>query len=259
MMTGAPRLIERRRLISRTAAGAGALLLGGCDRLSHAAWFTRMLETATSVNRHAQALITPDGAVGRQYTEADLSPDFRSNGTHNPDNREYQALAAADFADWRLAVGGLVEHPARFSLPELRSLPPVTQITRHDCVEGWSCIGQWTGVPLHALLAPLGVKPNARYVMFFCYDTVGGASEPYYESIDLAEARHPGTILAYGMNSQPLPIPYGAPLRLRLGRQLGYKMAKYLKRIELVEDFGHIHGGKGGFYEDNGYAWYAGI
>lgn len=240
-------------------AGVGTLMLGGCDKLSRSAWFTRMLDSAAGVNQHLQAGITPHGAMGRQYAEADLSPHFKSNGTSNPADPEYQALASNNFVDWRLEIGGLVDRPMRLSLAALRALPAVTQITRHDCVEGWSCIGKWTGVPLRTVLAPVGVQPRARYVMFFCYDTVGAATEKYYESIDLAEAQHRQTILAYAMNDQSLPIPYGAPLRLRLGRQLGYKMAKYLTRIELVESFSHVEGGRGGFYEDNGYAWYAGI
>ena len=251
--------IDRRGWIGRAVGGLGTLMLGGCDRLSRSAWFTRMLDSAAGVNQHVQAAITPRGAIGRQYTEADLSRHFKSNGTSNPDDPEYQKLASNNFLDWRLEVGGLVDHPTQLSLADLRALPAVTQNTRHDCVEGWSCIGKWTGVPLSTVLAPLGVQPRARYVMFFCYDRVGGAIDKYYESIDLEEARHPETILAHAMNDQPLPIPYGAPLRLRLGRQLGYKMAKYLTRIELVESFSHIQGGRGGFYEDNGYAWYAGI
>lgn len=254
-----PQRIGRRQLFGRAAAGTGMLLLGGCDELSRSAWFSRVLDRAESVNRNVQAAITPHGTRAREYTEADLSPEFKSNGTHNPSDPEYQALAQNDFADWRLEMGGLVDHPMRLSLAELQELPAVTQITRHDCVEGWSCIGKWTGVPLRTVLAPLGVQRRARYVMFFCYDTVGNASERYYESIELAEAQHPQTVLAYGMNGRMLPIPYGAPLRLRLGRQLGYKMAKYLRRIELVESFSQIEGGHGGFYEDNGYEWYAGI
>ena len=251
--------IDRRRFIARSAAGATALLLSGCDRLSRSKRFTSLLDSAETLDRTVQPALTPRGATGRLYTEADLSRHFKSNGTHDPDDAEYQALARNGFVDWRLDVGGLVDRPTRFSLAALRALPAVTQITRHDCVEGWSCIGKWTGVPLRALLAPLGVRRPARYVMFFCYDRVGGAPERYYESIDLAEVQDPETILAYAMNDRTLPIPYGAPLRLRLGRQLGYKMAKYLRRIELVERFDHIEGGHGGFYEDNGYAWYAGI
>jgi DMSO/TMAO reductase YedYZ molybdopterin-dependent catalytic subunit len=253
---------SRRRFLLRTLTGAAALALGGCDRLSHAEWFNRMLDAATGLNQHLQGLVTPPGSTGRQYTKADISPHFKSNGTHHPADPEYQALARNGFADWKLELGGLVDHPGTLSLAELRALPSVTQITRHDCVEGWSCIGEWTGVPLAAVLAPLGIHKRARYVVFRCYDTVktvGTVGEAYYESIDLAEARHPETILAYAMNGQRLPIPHGAPLRLRLGRQLGYKMPKYLKRIELVESFAHIEGGHGGLYEDNGYAWYAGI
>lgn len=255
----AQRRIERRRFLGRAASGGAALLLGGCDRLSHSTWFSRMLNSAEQVNRHVQTAITPPGTRGRSYTEADLSPHFKSNGTHDPSDPDYQSLARNDFAEWRLELGGLVDRPMQLSLADLRALPAVTQITRHDCVEGWSCIGKWTGAPLRTVLEPLGVQRRARYVMFFCYDTVGAAGEKYYESIDLEEVQHPQTILAYGMNDRTLPIPYGAPLRLRLGRQLGYKMAKYLKRIELVESFRHVEGGNGGLYEDNGYEWYAGI
>ena len=257
-MTG-HRRIDRRRFIAGAAGGTGALLLSGCDRQSQDSWVTRVLDSAESLTRRAQEAIAPRGAVGREYTEADLSQHFRSNGTHDPADADYKEFARNGFKDWQLELGGLVDRPMRLSLAELRAMPTVTQITRHDCVEGWSCIGKWTGVPLAAVLAPLGVQRRARYVMFFCFDTLEGASERYYESIDLAEAAHPQTILAYAMNDQTLPVPYGAPLRLRLGNQLGYKMAKYLRRIELVESFSQIQGGRGGFYEDNGYEWYAGI
>ncbi|MGH7066413.1 MAG: molybdopterin-dependent oxidoreductase [Acetobacteraceae bacterium] len=251
--------IDRRRLIARVGAGAGALMLAGWARPARSAWLNRVLDFEEQVDRTVQMAIAPPGTTGREYTKADISPHFKSNGTHDPGNPEYQALARNGFADWRLQISGLVDRPARLSLTALRAMPGVTQITRHDCVEGWSCIGEWTGVPLARVLAPLGVQKRARYVMFFCYDTVPGAREKYYESIALAEASHPETILAYAMNGRTLPIPYGAPLRLRLGRQLGYKMAKYLRRITLVESLADIEGGHGGFYEDNGYEWYAGI
>lgn len=253
------RKIDRRRLLGRLGAGGATLLPAGWARPARAAWVTRLLNTAETMDQYLQNVITPPGSMGREYTEADISPHFRSNGTHDPDNPEYQALARNNFAGWRLDVSGLVDHPTRLSLATLHAMPSVTQITRHDCVEGWSCIGKWTGVPLSTVLQPLGVQKRARYVMFFCYDRLPGAFEQYYESIDLAEAAHPETILAYGMNGRALPIPYGAPLRLRLGRQLGYKMAKYLRRIALVESFADVEGGHGGFYEDNGYEWYAGI
>ncbi len=171
--------------------------------------------------------------------------------------------AAKGFSDWRVTVGGLVEHPLSLSIADLRAMPFRTQITRHDCVEGWSCIGEWTGTPLRLVLAAARPRPEARYVMFYCADPMGGASPDapnyYYESLDLLEAIHPQTILAYALNGATLPVEHGAPLRLRAERQLGYKMAKYLQRIELVTDFGKINGGRGGYWEDQGYSWYGGI
>jgi DMSO/TMAO reductase YedYZ molybdopterin-dependent catalytic subunit len=206
-----------------------------------------------------QRALTGAQALAREFTEADLSPDFKSNGTQDPDDPAYQKLAKNGFKDWRLEVGGLVERPAHFTLAELRALPSRTQITRHDCVEGWSCIGKWKGAKLSALLDRVGVRPAARYVVFFCADPMNMDGDKYYESIDVAGAYHPQTILAYEMNDKTLPVPYGAPLRLRDERQLGYKMPKYIMRIELVESFAHIGGGNGGYWEDQGYEWYAGI
>jgi DMSO/TMAO reductase YedYZ molybdopterin-dependent catalytic subunit len=167
-----------------------------------------------------------------------------------------------EFTDWRLKIDGLVRKPASWSLDEIRAMPSRTQITRHDCVEGWSAIGQWSGVPLSHLLQQTEVMPNARYVVFRCADDLIGSRDGtglYYESIDMVDAFHPQTIMAYAMNGKPLPVPHGAPLRLRVERQLGYKMAKYVMRIELVEDFSKIGLGRGGFWEDRGYEWYAGI
>jgi len=164
------------------------------------------------------------------------------------------------FAAYRLEVGGLVERPASLSLADLRALPSRTQITRHDCVEGWSAIGKWKGAKLSALLDIVQPKAAARYVVFHCADPMeNDGTSPYYESIDFEDAYHPQTILAYELNDKTLPVPNGAPLRLRVERQLGYKHAKYLMRIELVESFTGIAGGKGGYWEDQGYQWYAGI
>jgi DMSO/TMAO reductase YedYZ molybdopterin-dependent catalytic subunit len=138
-------------------------------------------------------------------------------------------------------------------------LPSRTQITRHDCVEGWSAIGQWTGVRLAGLLGAAGLLPRARYAVFHCADDMAGNGGRYYESIDLFDAFHPQTILAYAMNGAPLTVAHGAPLRLRVERQLGYKQAKYVMRVEMVDRLDNIGGGKGGFWEDRGYEWYAGI
>ena len=171
------------------------------------------------------------------------------------------ALKTGGFADYRLIIGGLVERPLSLSLADLRSRPAQSQITKHDCVEGWTSIGEWTGVRLETLLDEAGLKPEARYIVFHCFDALDQTEtgDRYYESIDLIDARHPQTILAYAMNGQTLPVPHGAPLRLRVERQLGYKHAKYIRRIEAVESFAHIGGGKGGYWEDRGYEWYAGI
>jgi DMSO/TMAO reductase YedYZ molybdopterin-dependent catalytic subunit len=255
--------LNRRKLVAGAAGGTAALLLGGCDKLSNSTWFPPVLDSAEAVNEVVQPALAGPQAMAREYTEADLSAAFKSNGTSNPEDPAYQELAKNNFADWRLELTGLVERPMRLSLAELRELPSRTQITRHDCVEGWSCIGKWKGARLGALLERARPKPQARYVMFFCADpmerTLDGGEIKYYESIDLAGAYHPQTILAYEMNDAPLPIPYGAPLRLRDERQLGYKMAKYIMRIELVDSFDQIGGGRGGYWEDQGYEWYAGI
>jgi DMSO/TMAO reductase YedYZ molybdopterin-dependent catalytic subunit len=251
--------LGRRRFMAQAAAGASVLLLSGCDRLSQSTWFPRILDSAEAVTRAVQRAITGHEALAPEYTEADLSPHFRSNGTHDPDNPDYTKLAANGFADWRLEVDGLVERPTSLSLADLRALPSRTQITRHDCVEGWSCIGKWKGSRLSALLDKVGVRPEARYVVFHCADPMDMSGAKYYESIDFGDAYHPQTILAYEMNDQTLGVPYGAPLRLRNERQLGYKMAKYIMRIELVDDFAKIGGGHGGYWEDQGYEWYAGI
>ncbi|MPR07324.1 molybdopterin-dependent oxidoreductase [Microvirga tunisiensis] len=253
---------DRRSFLKRTAALTGTLALGGCDRLSEARWFRQVLDSAESATLRAQRLLLGSGSLAREYTEADLSPVFKANGSTSVDDFDYQTFADKNFVDWRLQVDGLVERPQQLSLAELRAMPSRTQITRHDCVEGWSCIGKWTGVPLAHVLEQAGVQPRARYVVFRCADTLEPTLDgtgQYYESIGFEDAYHPQTILAYEMNGRPLPIPHGAPLRLRVERQLGYKMAKYIMRIELVESFAGISRGRGGFWEDRGYEWYAGI
>jgi len=250
--------IDRRRFVIGALQAAGLFVLAGCDNLSRSDWFTSLLGKAEGVTRRAQRLLTPRRAMAKEFTEADLSPVFPPNGTDNPANPVYQALARNGFADWRLEVGGLVQHPAVFSLAELRDMPSRTQITRHDCVEGWSAIGKWTGIQLGELLARVQPLPSARYVVFYCADP-DEDGQHYYESIDFEDAYHPQTILAYELNGKTLPIAHGAPVRLRVERQLGYKMAKYVMRIEVMESFASMAGGQGGYWEDQGYEWYAGI
>jgi DMSO/TMAO reductase YedYZ molybdopterin-dependent catalytic subunit len=252
--------VSRRRFLSRVAAAMGALGLAGCDRLSQSEWFPRLLGSAEKLNAGVAKLVTGRAAMAQEFTPADLSPTFRSNGTAQPDNPGYAALAANGFNDYALEVAGLVAAPRRFSLAELRALPSRTQITRHDCVEGWSAIGKWQGARLSAVLAAVQPTANARYVVFHCADPMeADGKSPYYESIDMDDAYHEQTLLAYELNDRPLPVANGAPIRLRVERQLGYKHAKYVMRLEIVESFAGIGEGKGGYWEDQGYQWYAGI
>jgi len=247
-------MISRRKFV---VAGGSSLLLGGCDKLDQSPAFKGILRSADTLARGSQRLLGRN-ALAPQFTDADLSPIFRSNGTAMPDTTEYAQHLANNFADWRLTVDGLVAHPLSIPLATIRSLPYRTQITRHDCVEGWSAIGKWHGVQLSRFLDAAGLSTRAKYIVFHCADRFG--STPYYESIDLVDAFHPQTILAWGMNNHLLPVQNGAPLRLRVERQLGYKQAKYVQRIEAVDSLAGIGGGKGGYWEDaSDYAWYAGI
>jgi DMSO/TMAO reductase YedYZ molybdopterin-dependent catalytic subunit len=249
----------RRRFFVRAAAATSALWLAGCDQLSRTEWVPRVLDSAEKLNRSLANLVGRK-AMAQEFAESDRSPAFRSNGSDDPDTPQYNEWAATGFAGYTLDVGGLVGTPRKFSLAELRVLPSRTQITRHDCVEGWSAIAKWKGARLAALLDIVKPQPHARYAMFYCADSMAqDGTDLYYESIDLDDAFHPQTILAYEMNDAPLPIPNGAPLRLRVERQLGYKHAKFITGIELVESFDRIGGGKGGYWEDQGYQWFAGI
>ncbi|WP_127901626.1 molybdopterin-dependent oxidoreductase [Solirhodobacter olei] len=258
--------MERRTLLRLGAGTLASLSLTGCktfDFLSNPDDPARdVLISANRLTERAQRLLQGRDALARTYTEADIRQPMRPNGSTDPQAADYLALKKAGFADYRLTLGGAVETPLTLSLADIKAMPQQTQITRHDCVEGWSCIAKWKGVRLSHLLDRARVKPAARYAVFHCFDALTtGLSGPqyYYESIDLRSARHPQTILAWSMNGAPLPVANGAPLRLRVERQLGYKMAKYIKSITLVPDFAGIRGGKGGYWEDRGYEWYAGV
>ncbi len=253
---------SRRRLLAALAAGAGVPMLAGCDRLGETPWFRRVLETGEDINRTVQRFFLSPSSLAREYGEADIAPQFRANGSTNPDSPAYRAQAANGFADWKLDVGGLVETPMQFSLADLRAMPAREQITRHDCVEGWSCIGKWKGVQLARVLEKVRLLPQARFILFRCADELEKTADRsgfYYETHALEDAFHPQTILAYDLNGETLPIAYGAPLRLRTERTLGYKMAKYVMRIEAIDSFAAIGRGKGSFWADRGYDWYAGI
>ncbi len=265
-------IITRRQALITGLAGSGALLTGcskifQADTLTESASFQRVLAAAQGWTRATQRFLLGGGAMAKEFKPSEISTHFKANGTYNPGGMDYDRQVAEGFVNWRLTVDGLVTHPLSLSIAELRRLPARSQITRHDCVEGWSAIGGWTGVPLGLLLKAAGVRPGAKYVVFYCADNLDGDPDKggeqsrgrYYESIGLVDAMHPQTLIAYDMNGKPLDVPHGAPLRLRVERQLGYKMAKYVQHIQLVSDFRGISGGQGGYWEDRGYDWYAGI
>jgi DMSO/TMAO reductase YedYZ molybdopterin-dependent catalytic subunit len=258
--------LNRRAFLTNAGLGASALGLGGCDILDgfneRDAAKRNFLEGANSLTYRAQRLIGGGHSLAPEYTMADIKQSQHPNGITAPEDQDYLDLAARGFAGYTFKVTGLVEKPLEFTREQLMAMPARTQITRHDCVEGWSCIAKWTGVPLGKVLEEAKPKLEARFAVFHCFDTIeqglGGAIK-YYESIDLIDAYHQQTILAYGLNDKPLPVANGAPLRVRVERQLGYKMAKYVHTVELVSKFTDIGEGNGGYWEDRGYDWYAGL
>lgn len=251
-------VLSRRALVGGLATGSG-LMLSGCDRMGNDPRFRRLLQSGEQGNYALQRLLQDRTALAEEFAPGQRSPVFRANGTRMPGGADYARHLAARFADWQLVVDGAVARPQVYSLAQLRRMPARSQITRHDCVEGWSAIAKWTGTPLKLLLDRAGVSPQARFAVFHCADPQGNGSM-YYESIDRVDAVHPQTMMAWAINDQLLPVQNGAPLRLRVERQLGYKHAKYVQRIELVPTLAGIGGGKGGYWEDiAGYEWYAGV
>jgi len=248
----------RRRLLTAGALGSGGLILSGCDRLSADPGFRALLMGAEDLHERSQRLLGGRNGLAREFSESDMSPVFRANGNRSVDDAGYRRHLASGFAQWRLRVDGRVRRPLALPLSALQAIEQRAQITRHDCVEGWSAIGKWQGPRLSHVLDLAGLMPEARFIVFHCADSFGAA--PYYESIDLVDAYHPQTILAWRMNDRPLPEAHGAPLRLRVERQLGYKHAKYVMRIEARTTLAGLYGGSGGYWEDSGdYHWYAGI
>ena len=252
------RRFTRRQLIH--AGLAGTAVAGVALATSRYPVPVRNLyDVADALNYNLHDLLLRGQPLVREFAQADIVHDFPTSGVTAPRDERYQRMKADDFSDWRLSVDGLVERPLNLSLAELQQLPAQSQITMHTCDEGWSAIGEWTGVRLSELLSRAGVQANARYVVFHCMDTQYN-DVPYYESIDLFAASHPQTILAYGLNGRPVPEKNGAPLRLRIETQIGYKHAKFVERVELVESLLHIGAGRGGWWEDVDEAiWYAGL
>lgn len=250
-------LLTRRTLVTGGALGAG-LLLSGCDKLAQQPGFRRILFSGEKINMGLQRALMDRNALAPEFRPDQMSPVFRTNGNSNPNTADYNQHVAENFVNWRLEVGGLVDRPLRLSLTDIGAFPQRAQITRHDCVEGWSAVGKWQGPMLGNVLKAAGVRTSARYIVFTCADLWSGA--PYYESIDMVDAFHPQTILAWAMNDKRVSVGHGAPIRLRVERHLGYKNAKYVMRIDAVASLAGIGLGKGGYWEDHvNYDWYAGI
>lgn len=250
-------LITRRKLITTglmaaagtSTLGVTALLANRYDLIppDHGGIYG-IGETLTYAT---QRLLMSGQSLAREFDRSDISRVTPVNGPP-PEDETYRRLLSGSFTDWRLSVDGLVARPSSFSLEELKRFPAHSQITLHVCEEGWSFIAEWTGVQLSYLLNLVGVRPEAKYVVFFPFDQ-------WWDSLDMLDAFHPQTFLAYGMNGQELPTEHGAPVRLRVSRQLGYKSIKYLSRITVTDTMDNFGKGLGSAGSEYGYSWYAGI
>jgi DMSO/TMAO reductase YedYZ molybdopterin-dependent catalytic subunit len=246
--------VKRRLFLASSISAA----LAGCGPIANTvannpAW-QKVLESVEPLDH---ALIGTRG-LAREYADSAVDRNFRVNGFATPDDSHYVRLAAHGFVDYKLVVDGAVDRPRTFAYSQLLRMPRQTQTTRHDCVEGWSAIGKWSGVRLADILDAAGVRRDARYAIFHCLDN-DGSGTLYYESLDLHQAYHPQALLALTLNDALLDPAHGAPVRLRVPTQLGYKSAKWVARIELASSFASVGGGRGGYWEDQGYEWYAGI
>jgi DMSO/TMAO reductase YedYZ molybdopterin-dependent catalytic subunit len=246
--------VKRRLFIASSVSAA----LAGCGPIANTVagnpvW-QKILNSVEPVNH---ALIGTRG-LAREYGDSAVDRDFRVNGFATPGTTQYARLVAGHFSDYRLIVDGAVDRPHAFEYSQLLRMPRLTQTTRHDCVEGWSAIGKWSGVRLGDILDAAGPRREARYAIFHCMDD-DGSGTLYYESLNLHQAYHPQALLALTLNDAPLDPAHGAPVRLRVPTQLGYKSAKWIARIELASSFSRVGSGQGGYWEDQGYEWYAGI
>lgn len=245
----------KRRLFLASSISAA---LAACSPIGTKLNDTKGFHDALTSAEALDARIIGTRGMAALYRPQDISRDFPIDSLDTPSDAAYQLQAAEMFRGFKLTVNGLVERPAAIPLAQLEHMMNVDQITRHDCVEGWSAIAQWQGVRVADVLALAKPKANARYAVFHCSDRDAGGS-PYYESLSLAQAAHPQTILALRQNGAPIVPDRGAPVRVRVPTQLGYKSAKWVARIELVASLAPLGDGKGGYWEDQGYEWYAGI
>lgn len=243
------KLVTRRKAIVTGLASLGGMVLAGCSKPLPPT-YGNILRMGDALTYVAQRALLPGQSLVKEYRHNDIS-SFPATGTTNPGNpanefysEDYGRLQSGAFANWGLSIEGRVQRPGSYSLSDLQTFPARKQITRHTCEEGWTAIAEWTGVPLSTVLQSVGILPSARFVNFYAYDG-------YMDSIDLLDAFHPQTMLAYGMNGRDLPVPHGAPVRLRVETQIGYKSMKYLQRIVVTDEFVDMG--------DTGWSWYVGI
>jgi DMSO/TMAO reductase YedYZ molybdopterin-dependent catalytic subunit len=246
--------MKRKLFLASSISAALAACSPIGTKLNDSHGFHSALEAAEKLNA---SLIGTRGRV-REYSQRDISSNFPLDSLDTPGSYEYMRMIADRFSTYSLVVDGAVEHPQRLSLSQLQHLMNVTQITRHDCVEGWSAIAQWQGVRVADIVALARPRREARYVVFHSFD-VDSNGTPYYESLSLDQAAHPQTLLALRQNGKAIVPERGAPVRLTVPTQLGYKSAKWVRRVEVVASLKPLYGGKGGYWEDQGYEWYAGI
>jgi DMSO/TMAO reductase YedYZ molybdopterin-dependent catalytic subunit len=249
--------LSRRKLIATgVAAAAGASGLTVAARLAARYGLIPpdhggLYGAGEALTYAAQRLLTRH-SLAREFPRSLISKPPFANATAPPSD-EYKRLQAGGFADWRLAVDGMVARPASYSLAELKNYPPRSQITHLACEEGWSYIAEWTGVPLSHVLNAVGILPQAKYVVYFSIE------RDLWDSIDMDDALHPQTLVTYAMNGGDLPVGHGGPLRLRVPRQLGYKSVKYITRLTVTDSLKKFGTGLGSAAPDFGYSWYAGI
>lgn len=244
------KLFTRRDAIITGLTTVGGLLVTGCASRPTPPSYGNLLRMGDNLTYIAHRLLLPGQSLVKEYDVRDIS-SFPATGTTNPADTSkpyysepYERFQKNAFADWRLSLEGSVSRPGTYALADIQKLPSRTHITRHTCEEGWTAIAQWTGVPLGTILQHAGILPGARFVNFYTYDG-------WADSIDLLDAFHPQTMLAYGMNGRDLAVAHGAPLRLRVETQIGYKSMKYLQRIVVTDKY--VDTG------DIGWAWYTGI
>ena|SRR6185295_3884579 len=252
------KILTRRRFITGVSAAALSAATAGTG-----AYLARryglvppdsggLFGIETSMTYAAHRLLLYGQPLAREFGREQISKNFPAINTILPEDDAYRSDIPSGFRKWRLAVDGLVVRPSEFSLEDLQRFPSHTQITQHVCEQGWSAIAEWTGVRLSSVLNAVGLQPQAKYIFFTCIDG-------WWDSIDMADAWHSQTLLTYGMNGRDLPIPHGAPVRLRVERQIGYKNLKYLSTITVTDTAADWGKGQGSEGAENGYSWYAGI